>query len=283
MELKVSYILPCYNVAPYINKCYDSILDQSFSKEEYEIIFVDDGSNDGTKEIIEEIAKTNDKVKTYFFDAPSGYAGRPRNKGIELARGEFISFMDPDDYFVSNTIKESLDLNYGYDIIINSFHIINPEGKLLDSVKLRNKEINRKKMLWGQIMNVCNQRSLFKRSFILNNNIKFYEHVRSQDLIFLYTCYVNNANIKTTNTFTTYYLDERVDSVSNDISDRFMSSSIEMLELLYHLIKDKLSPKEVKSVMQEHFIAVYLKAGTSFKKEHRDMFDEKAFYKFLKG
>ncbi len=283
MKLKLSYVLPCYNVAPYIQKCFDSILNQDFSNDDYEVIFVDDGSTDGTREIIEKIALKYDFVKTFFFDSPSGYAGRPRNKGIEMAVGEYIAFMDPDDYYVEHSIKSVLDLNLGYDIIINSFYIINPEGKLLDSVKLKDKEINRKKMLWGQIMNVCNQRSLFKRDFIIENNIRFYEHVRSQDLIFLYTCFVKQANIKTTNKFITYYLDERVDSVSNVISDRFKVSSIEMLEIMYNLIKDELSPKEVKSVIQEHFIAVYLKCGNQLELKHKNMLEEKEFYKFLKG
>ena len=92
---KVSVILPCFNVAPYIGACLDSLLNQTLS--DIEIICVDDKSTDDTVTIIKKYAKRDNRISLIEFPHNQGVA-IARNTGIEAAMGEYIGFIDPDDY-----------------------------------------------------------------------------------------------------------------------------------------------------------------------------------------
>ncbi len=277
--MKISFIIPCYNVEQYVENCIKSIINMKES--DIEIIAVNDGSKDKTLEVLREFEKKYG-ITVISFDKPSGYAGRPRNEGMKVATGEYLAFMDPDDYYLGNEIIKAYDLYKGYDVIVNSFHISNPEGKLTDKVILKDKDVRRDKFLWRQIVNVCNQRTLFKKSFIEKHNIKFYEDCRSQDLLFLYTTYVKGARIRLTSLITTMYLDEREDSVSNVISDRYIESSIVAYERFFKLIKNTLPEKEVKSCIGEHFLGYYLKVRGHLSNKQKYELRSTEFYAYIK-
>lgn len=92
---KVSVILPCYNVAPYIGACLDSLVNQTLS--DIEIICVDDKSTDNTVNIIKERAQTDSRIKLIALPINRGVSVA-RNTGMDAATGEYIGFVDPDDY-----------------------------------------------------------------------------------------------------------------------------------------------------------------------------------------
>ncbi len=101
--MKVSVIVPVYNVAPYLAQCLDSLLRQTLN--DIEIICVDDGSTDGSGRIMEEYAKKDRRIRAVHMENAGG--GAARNKGMEWARGDYLHFCDPDDY-VDNTILSKL-------------------------------------------------------------------------------------------------------------------------------------------------------------------------------
>ncbi|WEG11498.1 glycosyltransferase family 2 protein [Pullulanibacillus sp. KACC 23026] len=94
MEPKISIIVPAYNIETYIERCVDSILNQTFY--DLELIIVNDGSKDKTGEICDEIAELDQRVKVVH--KKNGGPASARNLGIEKAKGEFIGFVDGDDY-----------------------------------------------------------------------------------------------------------------------------------------------------------------------------------------
>src|SRR5215213_10627393 len=94
---KVSVIVPVYNPAADIDDCIASLLDQSLPASDYEAIFVDDGSTDATPARLDELAAEHANVRVEHIPN-SGWPGRPRNVGIELARGDFVYFVDHDDW-----------------------------------------------------------------------------------------------------------------------------------------------------------------------------------------
>ncbi len=277
--MKISFILPCYNVEQYVTKCVESII--AMNQSDVEIIAVNDGSKDNTLAVLEEL-KAKYGITVISFDTPSGYAGRPRNAGMDVATGEYLAFMDPDDYYLGSEIIKSYEQYKGYDVIINSFNICDPSGKVTDKVILKDCDVDRCKFLWRQIVNVCNQRSLFKRQFVLNNNIRFYEDCRSQDLIFLYSAYVAGGKFRTTSLVTTMYLDEREDSVSNVISTKYIESSILAYERFFHLIDKSLCTKEVDSAIGEHFLGYYLKVRTQLSSKQKELLMSTDFYNYIK-
>lgn len=105
--MKISCIVPVYNVEKYIKKCLDSILKQSFK--DFEIILVDDGSTDNSGKICDEYEKKDDRIKV--IHKSNGGLSDARNKGIENANGDYFIFIDSDDYIDENMFEILYNLN----------------------------------------------------------------------------------------------------------------------------------------------------------------------------
>ena len=109
--MRFSIIIPCYNVQPYIRQCVDSVLAQTF--EDYEIILVDDGSPDECPAICDEYGEKYDNVNV--IHKPNGGLSDARNAGLNIAKGEYIMFLDSDDWWdekdalqkVANRLKQT--------------------------------------------------------------------------------------------------------------------------------------------------------------------------------
>ena len=111
MTLKLSIIVPIYNVEQYLRKCVDSLLAQDISSSEYEIILVDDGSPDGCPQICDEYAQKVNSEKRIensefirVIHRENGGLSAARNSGIEVAQGEYVMFVDSDDYIEPNVL-----------------------------------------------------------------------------------------------------------------------------------------------------------------------------------
>lgn len=107
MKIKVSVIVPVWNVEKYITKCLDSLVAQTLK--EIEIIIVNDGSPDNSQKIIDKyVKKYPDKIKSFIKD--NGGLGSARNLGLEQAKGKYVSFIDSDDYVDKNFAKHMYEL-----------------------------------------------------------------------------------------------------------------------------------------------------------------------------
>ena len=102
---KISVIVPIYNVKEYLNRCLDSILCQTYKN--IELILIDDGSTDGSEKICDDYAKKDNRVVVYH-QKNSGVSAS-RNKGLELATGEYIGFVDSDDYINEEMYEKLLN------------------------------------------------------------------------------------------------------------------------------------------------------------------------------
>lgn len=103
-ETKLSFIVPIYGVEKYLRKCVDSLLHQDYDN--YEIILVDDGSPDGCSAICDEYAAKYDIIRV--IHRKNGGLSAARNSGIEVAHGEYICFVDSDDYWEENVLGEMM-------------------------------------------------------------------------------------------------------------------------------------------------------------------------------
>ena len=106
MEIKVSVIVPVYNVEQYIERCMNSLLNQSLK--EIEIILVDDGSPDGCPQICEEYAEKYENV--IVIHKKNAGLGLARNTGLEVAKGEYVAFVDSDDYVETQMYEKLYDI-----------------------------------------------------------------------------------------------------------------------------------------------------------------------------
>ena len=100
---KISVIIPVYNVEKYLPKCLDSLINQTLS--DIEIICINDCSTDNSLEILEEYASKDERIKIIDLKENQG-AAAARNKGLEIAKGEYLGFVDPDDYVDLNFYEE---------------------------------------------------------------------------------------------------------------------------------------------------------------------------------
>jgi glycosyltransferase involved in cell wall biosynthesis len=105
--MKLSIIMPAYNVQKYIIHCLESLLRQDIPVNDYEILLIDDGSTDNSVFLINNFIK--DKANIFLYSQKNSGVGAARNKGISLAKGNYIYFIDPDDYLASNVLKSIID------------------------------------------------------------------------------------------------------------------------------------------------------------------------------
>lgn len=117
--MKLSVIIPVYNVEKYVAKCLDSVLDQGLDENEYEIIVVNDGTPDGSMEIVGKYAEKHKHI--HIINKENGGLSSARNCGMEYAKGKYIYFIDSDDFLVSNSLKILVDTCELHDLNVLTF------------------------------------------------------------------------------------------------------------------------------------------------------------------
>lgn len=129
---RVSVVIPAYNSAQYIGEAIESVLNQTY--QDYEIIVVDDGSTDNTQEALKPYS---DRIR-YVYHENQG-VGVTRNRGIWLARGEFVAFLDADDYFLPNKLEEQVaffDENPSLGLISGGWRLVTSNGEPISDREL---------------------------------------------------------------------------------------------------------------------------------------------------
>ncbi|MCF2876609.1 MULTISPECIES: glycosyltransferase [unclassified Tenacibaculum] len=245
---KVSVIVPIYNVEKYLRRCLDSLVNQTLT--DIEIILVDDESPDNSKEIYQEYIAKDDRIK--LVQKKNGGLGFARNSGLEIAIGEFIAYIDSDDYVDVNMFKKlydtskknNLDTVYcGYnnlddELKVHSFSEVDDltifstedevNGVLLDMIACKpSSPLERKYRMsvWHAI---------YSRDLIENNKIRFCSERQfiSEDIIY-HIDYLSKANKIAFIPDSFYYYCYNEDSLTKTFrEDRFEKSVILHQELL---------------------------------------------------
>lgn len=180
MANKISVIIPIYNSEIYLHQCIDSVLNQTYT--DLEIILVDDGSNDGSSEICEDYAKQDSRVKVIHKEN-SGVSDS-RNQGMAQATGDWITFIDSDDFLDSNTYRYALSKSNSNTEII-CFGLYAYSSNRRDVVDFKDQgDVYHKYLHYPTYMNsVCNK--LFRRQILKQQQSTFVSgHKFSEDLIF---------------------------------------------------------------------------------------------------
>ncbi|MBQ7896411.1 MAG: glycosyltransferase family 2 protein [Oscillospiraceae bacterium] len=135
---KLSIIIPVYNMEKYLCKCLDSVIYNDIN--DYEIVIVNDGSTDTSPSICEDYAKRYPDLINYV-STPNGGLGEARNVGFRHSKGDFIFFLDSDDYLCENAVYEVLDaLKDDVDILVYDFVNVTESGKVLSIDKGCNRQ-----------------------------------------------------------------------------------------------------------------------------------------------
>ena len=203
--VKISIIIPVYNVEKYLRECLDSILAQTF--QDFEIICVDDGSTDKSLEILQEYKRKDDRF-VILQQRHSG-AGSARNNGIRLAEGKYIQFLDSDDYFEPTLLEEMYNRaeKFNADLTVCSSRKVDDEGNITETGS-PNFPINIDKVPREQVFNrqdfkdeifcllipvVWNK--LIKKSFLKENNLEFPPLTIYEDIAFMHSLVISAGRI----------------------------------------------------------------------------------------
>ncbi len=174
---KISIIVPIYNVEKYLRKCLDSLINQSF--EDYEILCINDGSTDNSQNVIDEYVEKYPNL-IYGYIKENGGLSDARNYGLKKAKGDYVLFVDSDDYLAN----DSLDILYkkvclGYDIVVFNFYKVWDDGK---KIACYNKATNNYKDFMVVFPMATNK--IFKRS-LFDDEFKFKKGTLYEDLEFI--------------------------------------------------------------------------------------------------
>lgn len=188
-EYKLSIIVPVYGVEKYIDKCLNSLVKQSLK--EIEIIVVNDGTKDNSQKIIDKyVKKYPDKIKSYIKE--NGGQGSARNYGLKKATGEYIGYVDSDDFVEKDMYKKLYDKakENNYDIVVCGNYNVSEDyqNKNIDAF-INNYNTDLENIFFGK-MAVWNK--IYKRDILIKNKLEFKEKVWYEDLAFTLKAIMNS-------------------------------------------------------------------------------------------
>ena len=244
-DITVSVILPVFNVSPWISRCIESLKAQQ--QEGLEFIFIDDCSTDDSLEKIKSFADEDSRVRILNNNKNIG-SGPSRNRGIDSARGEYLSFVDPDDWISQNfyTVLNEKAKETGSNIIKGNREHVNKEGILLqtkdkNSVNRRIEQGTKEEIPLYCLFTTEHHSAIYKSAFIKRDSIRYGNARKSQDTTFLLRLCKKTEDIQICDEAVYYYFSERAGSAINSFPiERAYGDLIGLTERLDILLKDPL-------------------------------------------
>lgn len=260
-KIDLSIIIPVYNVEKYIRQCLNSVFNQGMKDENYEIIIINDGTQDHSIEVIQDIINQHKNI-TIISQKNQGVS-IARNNGIEKASGEYILMLDSDDLLVENTLSVLLEkaLTSKVDLIVANYiemtdkEILMNKNNTLNSLDFIEKtgeqllleDLNpRECYLW---------RTLYRREFLLNENISFYPGIIFEDIPFVHICYLKARKcLRSHQLFYIYRRGNQPSATFNFTAEKAKDLSI-AISILWGMTKiNGLNSKTLKKLQEDTFV-----------------------------
>lgn len=225
--LKLSLIVPVYNVSKYLAKCLDSLLCQDLQPDEYEVIVVDDGSTDDSGTIAEEYAQVHPNLITVVHQANQGLSGA-RNTGIKISKGQYIQFVDSDDYLEPNVLKTLVDkmdsdnldiLRFNYQNVNEKYEVFEPYKEHKPYVDYRDEVCDGLTFLNERLGYGCYAwQFVVKSTFLKSDKNLFKIGIYFEDTQWTPRILVQSRRVTSIDTMVYNYL-LRPDSITNSVSE----------------------------------------------------------------
>ena len=176
MSPKVSVIVPVYNSEKYIEKCLNSIIEQTYK--DFELIVINDGSKDNSLEILEKYKNDFPKVITLINQENIGVS-KTRNNAIKMAKGKYVMFIDNDDFIDKDYIETFINEaeKEDYDVVLGGYRRPNEKGEIIKKLKLPQEE-------WAKFMIFAPWARIYKKEYLLKNDIEFLSVNIGEDVYF---------------------------------------------------------------------------------------------------
>jgi glycosyltransferase involved in cell wall biosynthesis len=285
---QISVIIPVYNSGEYLERSIESVLNQTFY--DFELIVVDDGSNDNSIQIIKKFMERDKRI--ILVEQSNQYAGIARNNGMKIAKGEYLLFLDSDDFFEPNMLemlRKKADDKKADVVICNAYFYDNDTGEVTEPSWVLRKEYipNIEDVFsYSDIMHRIFQISLpvpwnklYRRSFVENNSLYFQNIKRSNDELFVNLSLILAERL--------CVLDERLLTyrVNNQASLQGMGKEYEVsYDFAYALraIKNELVKRRVYEDVKVSFINKCLSSCMAVLRKQKNVYNFESIYMFLK-
>lgn len=228
----LSIVIPVYNREMIIGKTLLKLVEQqTINNRNFEVIVVDDFSTDKTVEIVEKIASAYSNIKIIKSTNNSGGPSRPRNIGIRSSKGDYIFFLDSDDYLGDEALERLYNFieSYSSDIVCVKYSSVNGRG--IPTKAYQKNEIHAE-FFKNQLVNTLGIHKLFKREFLLENEIFFKEDITvKEDQVFMMEAYSSTNKISILADYPYYYL--TYNKKFNHIGKQLMKFDKEIQRFVY--------------------------------------------------
>ena len=246
--MKISTIIPVYNTSKYLKKCIDSIINQSIGFDNIELILVNDGSTDDSEKIIKTYLKKYKNIK-YIYQENSGQAVA-RNKGLKIASGEYVSFIDSDDYIDLNMYQSLYDIaiEKKLDIVTCDYTFIKENGN--EYVSFDFTDDSNKNFI---IMNTGPCNMIIKKEILDREKFKFPEGIIYEDLATIPALGIDSKIFHVNKSFYNYLIRKSSTMNKTAYSDKLEDVFIS-LNNLYDIFKHKKALKKYSSEIEFLYI-----------------------------
>ena len=266
--IDISIVVPIYNAEKYLNKCIDSLINQT--KKEIEIILINDGSTDASEKIIKKYKDTRIK---YFKNKNQGI-GKTRNFGIEKATGKYLLFVDSDDYLELNACEELYKKakKDKCDIVVCDFYKIYDDKK--EKIKLpsfKSTTLKKSPELLLDI-NLAPWNKLYKTELVKENNIKFVEKLKYEDAPFVAEALDKANKISKLDKYLNYYVIHG--NSETTVRDKRVFDIIKIVDMIRTYFKDK---KYIKESLDKLTVRIL----TNYNIQQRNQKEKKVGMKFI--
>ena len=282
MDEKISVIVPVYNVEQYLERCVDSIINQTYKN--LEIILVNDGSTDNSGQLCDELAKKDDRIRV--IHKKNGGLSDARNTGINEAKSDLIGFIDSDDYIdedmyevLMNNLKDAnadLSMCGHYDVYNNV-----PEVQVADKKiwELSSKDAI-KMVMEAKILSVTAVNKLYKKS--LFSDLKFEIGKIAEDA-FIMIKLLDKCNVVVATNEKKYYYVHRENSITTQKSSTKFLNVIEAYEQNRKIILEKYPELQDVAQMRMNWAYFYVLDRLLLDKEYNDKKLENKLISYLKN
>ncbi|GLP96767.1 glycosyltransferase family 2 protein [Paraferrimonas sedimenticola] len=236
-----SVVVPAFNAERSIYKCLNSILNQAFYS--FEVIVVDDGSTDNTKNIISEI-KAKNKNLIYLYQENRGVSAA-RNLGLETCKGEYVVFLDSDDYVLDNYLSELAEFiertGYPEGILLGHWRSSNNKRREVKPYHLNGRETHEEKeaLLFKGLINNCPWDKVFKRELFLLENIWFMDGITvGEDALVTHALLLNSKSMQSFDKSFVVYVDNAYAVTKSVVKEKQLIDIVEVLNILSSNCKD---------------------------------------------
>lgn len=250
--IKVSVIVPVYNVEKYIRKCLDSLINQTLK--ELEFIFVNDGSPDNSTEIIKEYQHRDKRIK--LLNKDNGGQASARNLGLEKAKGEYVAFLDSDDY-VKETMYETLynrAKKDDFDIVICNNYLVYPNSIVENNPDITNKKekIISPKEYITLSPSPCNK--IIRHKYLIEQKFKFPEGIIYEDLASIPLLGLDSPKVLYINECLHYYVQSDSSTMRSKEYKPKYENIFKAIDYLYTNMIDKGYNEELEYLITYHML-----------------------------